>query len=73
LTSDKSSKSIGEESQRIGYKEDVAAKVKPVEAAFDVHIEQGPILETGNAKPEELEAGCNVLLHAILDMDGRQG
>ncbi len=73
MTSDKSSKTIGEESQRIGYKGDVAAKVKPVEAAFDVHIEQGPILETENAKPGGLGAGCSILLHAILDMDRRQG
>ncbi len=28
--------------------------------------------EIENAKPEDLEAGCNVLLHAILQIDGTQ-
>ncbi len=73
MKSDKPGKSIGEESQRIGYKGDVSANVKPVEAAFEAHIEQDPILETENAKPGGLGAGCSILLHAILDMDRRQG
>ena len=33
------------ELERIGYRGDVAAVPKPIRAAFEVHIEQGPILE----------------------------
>jgi len=49
---DKSGKSVGEELDRIGYKGDVAACARPLKAAFEVHIEQGPILEN-----EELQIG----------------
>ena len=42
---DKSGKSFGEELERIGYKGDLPARPKPVRAAFEAHIEQGPILE----------------------------
>jgi N-carbamoyl-L-amino-acid hydrolase len=42
---DKSGKSFGDELERIGYRGEVAARHAPVKAAFEVHIEQGPILE----------------------------
>jgi N-carbamoyl-L-amino-acid hydrolase len=42
---DKSVKTVGAELERIGYKGDIAACAKPLQAAFEVHIEQGPILE----------------------------
>lgn len=42
---DKAGKSFGDELQRIGYKGDIPAHPKPVTAAFEAHIEQGPILE----------------------------
>lgn len=42
---DKSGKSIGEELARIGYNGETPAQAHPVKAAFEVHIEQGPILE----------------------------
>jgi N-carbamoyl-L-amino-acid hydrolase len=29
--------------------------------------------ESENAKPEDLEAGCNVLLHAMLECDAEFG
>ena len=45
---DKSGKSLGAELDRIGYKGDVAACARPLKAAFEVHIEQGPILEREN-------------------------
>lgn len=45
---DKSGKSIGDELDRIGYRGDAAARAKPLTAAFEVHIEQGPILEQQN-------------------------
>ena len=38
-------KTIGEELQRIGYAGDVPCGGRPIHAAFELHIEQGPILE----------------------------
>ncbi|HEF5156721.1 allantoate amidohydrolase [Burkholderia multivorans] len=38
-------KTIGEELQRIGYAGDVPCGGRPLHAAFELHIEQGPILE----------------------------
>ena len=49
---DKAGKSFGAELERIGYKGDAPATHKPVKAAFETHIEQGPILEA-----EELQIG----------------
>lgn len=43
---DKKGKTVREELQRIGYLGSVPAKPKPLKAAFEVHIEQGPVLET---------------------------
>ncbi|MEP5763593.1 MAG: Zn-dependent hydrolase [Halieaceae bacterium] len=51
-TTDKAGKSFGEELERIGYKGDIPAQPKAVKAAFEAHIEQGPILEA-----EELQIG----------------
>jgi N-carbamoyl-L-amino-acid hydrolase len=45
---DKSGKSVGEELDRIGYKGKADACARPLKAAFEVHIEQGPILEKEN-------------------------
>lgn len=42
---DKSGNSFAAELARIGYQGSVAARAKPLTAAFEVHIEQGPILE----------------------------
>lgn len=42
---DKSGVTIGEELQRIGYLGEEPAEPKPIAAAFEAHIEQGPILE----------------------------
>lgn len=42
---DKAGKSFGEELKRIGYAGDTPATAKPLKAAFELHIEQGPILE----------------------------
>ncbi len=44
-TEDKAGKSFGAELERIGYKGDAPAQAKPLKAAFEAHIEQGPILE----------------------------
>jgi N-carbamoyl-L-amino-acid hydrolase len=44
-TIDKAGKSVGEELARIGYRGELEARVRPLRAAFEVHIEQGPILE----------------------------
>ena len=38
-------KTVGEELQRIGYAGDVPCGGRPIHAAFELHIEQGPILE----------------------------
>jgi N-carbamoyl-L-amino-acid hydrolase len=44
-TADKAGKTMGDELERIGYRGDIPATARPLEAAFEVHIEQGPILE----------------------------
>ena len=49
---DKAGKSVGDELERIGYRGDTAASARPLKAAFEVHIEQGPILEQ-----EDLQIG----------------
>jgi beta-ureidopropionase / N-carbamoyl-L-amino-acid hydrolase len=41
-------RTVGEELQRIGYAGDVPCGGRPVHAAFELHIEQGPILEAEN-------------------------
>ena len=42
---DKNGISIGEELERLGYLDEVSIDEKNVAAAFELHIEQGPILE----------------------------
>lgn len=42
---DKAGVTIGEELERIGYRGEEPAEPKPIAAAFEAHIEQGPILE----------------------------
>lgn len=42
---DKAGKRFGDELERISYKGLIPARAKPVQAAFEAHIEQGPILE----------------------------
>ncbi|QIL90676.1 hydantoinase/carbamoylase family amidase [Microbulbifer sp. SH-1] len=42
---DKEGKTFGKELARIGYKGKAPAQARPLSAAFEVHIEQGPILE----------------------------
>jgi len=42
---DKRGRTLGDELERIGYRGSVPARATPVRAAFEVHIEQGPILE----------------------------
>lgn len=49
---DKAGKSVGAELERIGYKGDLSVAARPLKAAFEVHIEQGPILEK-----EDLQIG----------------
>lgn len=45
---DKEGHTLGEELKRIGYLGDLACKPSDIRAAFEVHIEQGPILEKEN-------------------------
>lgn len=45
---DKANKRFGDELERIGYAGKVPARSKPLKAAFELHIEQGPILEATN-------------------------
>ena len=45
---DKAGKSIGDELRRIGYAGERPCKPFPIHAAFEAHIEQGPILEANN-------------------------
>ena len=42
---DKQGRTVKEELQRIGYSGSAACSARPLRAAFEVHIEQGPILE----------------------------
>jgi len=42
---DKAGKTLGSELERIGYRGDQPASSRSLKAAFEVHIEQGPILE----------------------------
>ncbi len=42
---DKAGCSIGDELQRIGYAGEASVGGRPIKAAFEAHIEQGPILE----------------------------
>ncbi|MEH6579521.1 MAG: M20 family metallo-hydrolase [Amphritea sp.] len=42
---DKDGNTIGKELQRIGYLGEQPAQAKEIQAAFELHIEQGPILE----------------------------
>ena len=42
---DKAGNTLGSELERIGYRGDLPASARPLKAAFEVHIEQGPILE----------------------------
>ena len=44
-STDKSGKTMGGELERIGYRGELPANARPLKAAFEVHIEQGPILE----------------------------
>ena len=46
--SDKNGKTVGAELDRIGYKGTMSAVPRALKAAFEVHIEQGPILEQEN-------------------------
>jgi N-carbamoyl-L-amino-acid hydrolase len=41
-------KTVGEELNRIGYAGDMPVGGRPIHAAFELHIEQGPILEAEN-------------------------
>lgn len=43
---DQDGKSVKSELERLGYKGTAPARAKPVKAALEVHIEQGPILES---------------------------
>lgn len=43
--SDKNGLTLGDELKRIGYLGDVPARARPYKATFELHIEQGPILE----------------------------
>ena len=51
-TTDKAGKPFVKELARIGYKGDLPATPRPIRAAFEAHIEQGPILEA-----EQLQIG----------------
>lgn len=44
---DRGGRTFGDELARIGYRGDPAARVGPLAAAFELHIEQGPVLEDG--------------------------
>ncbi len=44
-TRDRTGAAVGDELERIGFKGKTPATPMPIEAAFEVHIEQGPILE----------------------------
>ena len=43
---DREGRNVGDELQRIGYRGEEPARPFPVHAAFELHIEQGPVLES---------------------------
>ncbi|MCP3673991.1 MAG: Zn-dependent hydrolase [Gammaproteobacteria bacterium] len=47
-TRDRDGLSVSHELTKIGYKGSLPATPRPIKAAFEVHIEQGPILEKSN-------------------------
>ncbi len=49
---DSEGKTLGDELKRIGYQGDLATGGRPIHAFFELHIEQGPILEA-----EEMDVG----------------
>ena len=67
---DRDGKVFGEELVRIGYKGDVANRVKQIHAYFEPHIEQGPVLEA-EGLPLGVVTGIlglkwmNVTLHGV--------
>jgi len=54
---DQDGKTIGEELKRIGYLGDTPCGGQPVKAFFEVHIEQGPILENADLPIGVVTAG----------------
>jgi N-carbamoyl-L-amino-acid hydrolase len=54
---DPDGKTLGAELERIGYKGEVPCRGRPLAAFFEVHIEQGPILEAEN-KPIGVVTGA---------------
>ncbi len=44
---DRQGRSFGDELARIGYRGDESARLGPIAASLELHIEQGPILEAG--------------------------
>jgi len=67
---DKAGLSLGEELARIGYLGDVPAAPFPITAAFEAHIEQGPILEL-ESKQIGVVSGVQGIRWYDLTIDGQ--
>jgi N-carbamoyl-L-amino-acid hydrolase len=61
---DKRGRSVGAELERIGYRGQTPARAAPVAAAFEAHIEQGPILEEQGVRIDPF-AGLPSILDAL--------
>jgi len=68
---DRDGKSVEDELNRIGYKGEHRATVGPVKAAFEAHIEQGPILENEN-KPVGIVTGVQHMSRHRIVIDGKE-
>ena len=68
---DRDGRTVEQELARIGHKGDVAAKAGPIKAAFEAHIEQGPILESEN-KPIGIVTGVQHMSRHRIMIAGKE-
>jgi len=68
---DRNGSTVEDELQRIGHLGSFPAAATPVHAAFELHIEQGPVLETGNETIGIVTGVQHMSRHRIL-IDGQE-
>jgi len=68
---DRDGRQVEQELVRIGHKGKIAARAGPVRAAFEAHIEQGPILESAN-KPIGIVTGVQHMSRHRIVIEGKE-
>lgn len=68
---DRDGNSVEEELCRVGYKGNVAAQAGPIKAAFEAHIEQGPVLEA-QRKTIGIVTGVQHMSRHRIVIDGKE-